>query len=58
MQYSWSINLYDYEGDLYKECILAHLGEDTILKFKDSQELEDFAREILRSLKEIREQTA
>ena len=58
MQYSWSINLYDYEGDAFEECILAHIGKDTILKFKDSQELEDFARGILGSLKEIREQTS
>jgi hypothetical protein len=55
MNYSFSVNTYDYEGDLCEKCILAHCGQDVILKFKDTQELEDFAKRILGSLKEIRE---
>ena len=55
MTYTFSVNTYDYEGDLCEKCILAHVGNDTILKFQNSQELEDFAKAILGSLKEIRE---
>lgn len=55
MKYSFSANLHDNDGDVYENCILAHCGEDVILKFKNTQELEDFAKSILGSLKEIRE---
>ncbi len=55
MNYYWSLNLHDREGDVYSECVLVHAGEDTILKFKSVEELESFADKIKGSLKEIRE---
>jgi hypothetical protein len=55
MDYSFSINLHDNEGDVYDECILAHIGKDTIIKFKNVVELEEFAKRILGSIKEIKE---
>ena len=55
MNYSFSLNLHDDEGDVYKECLLGHVGNNTIIKFKDVNELQEFAKEILSSLKEIKE---
>lgn len=55
MTYFWSTNLYDSDGDVYEECILVHAGEDAILKFQNVEHLETFAKEILRSLPEIKE---
>lgn len=55
MKYGFSINLYDKDGDIYDDGILVHVGDNTILKFKDTVELEDFAKAILKSLPEIEE---
>ena len=55
MNYSWARNLYDNEGDEYEECLLVFCGNDAIIKFRDSVELEQFAHQILGSLKEIRD---
>lgn len=58
MDYGWSTNLHDNEGDIYEQCLLVHIGDNTIIKFKDSVELEQFAERILASLNEIRESEA
>jgi hypothetical protein len=55
MKVSWALNLYDYEGDSYEDCLLLFCGENTILKFKDSNELDAFADRIKSILKTIRE---
>lgn len=55
MQYSFSVNLYDRDGDKFDDSILVHVGEDTIIKFGDVGELEKFAYDILASLSEIRD---
>ena len=55
MEYAWAKNLHDNEGDKYEDCLLVFIGGTTIIKFKDSAELEQFANRILHSLKEIRE---
>ena len=55
MKYAFSVNLYDRDGDEFDNCVLAHIGEDTIIKFKDVEELEKFAHIILNSMKEIKE---
>lgn len=55
MEYAWANNLHDSDGDTYEDCLLVFIGENTIIKFKDSFELERFANCILASLKEIRE---
>ena len=54
MKYSWAINLHDRDGDVYDNCILAFIGNDTVIKFQDADELKDFAERILRSIDEIK----
>jgi len=55
MKYSWAFNLCDDVGDVYEKCLLVFIGDNTIIKFDGSNELEHFANSILGSLKEIRE---
>ena len=55
MNYLWSVNLYDGDGDVTEKCVLLHAGENAILKFQDVEHLENFAKQILRWLPEIRE---
>lgn len=55
MTYSFAKNLRDSDGDVYEECILVFVGEDTIIKFETVEELEEFAEAIKTSIKEIRE---
>lgn len=55
MKYSFSKGLYDKDGDKYDNSLCIHIGENTIIKFNDSIELENFAKRILSSLYEIRE---
>jgi len=55
MKYAFCHGLYDSDGDPYEESLLVFIGDDTIIKFKDSNELEEFANRILKSLPEIRE---
>jgi hypothetical protein len=53
MDYSFSINLYDSEGDKFQDGIFIYIGENTIVKFKDLQELEAFSENLSLSLEEI-----
>ena len=55
MKYAFDHGLYDSDGDPYDESLLVFIGDDTIIKFKDSIELEQFANRILKSLPEIRQ---
>jgi hypothetical protein len=55
MEFAFNHGLYDSNGDPYDESLLVFIGDDTIIKFKDSNELEEFAIQILKSLPEIRE---
>jgi hypothetical protein len=55
MEYKFSYGLYDSDGDSYDESLLVFIGDNTIIKFKDSIELEQFANRILKSLPEIRQ---
>ena len=55
MKYAFSVNLYDKDGDEFDHCIVVHIGDDTMIKFKDIDELETFANSILGSLKEIKD---
>lgn len=55
MKVSWATNLYDYEGDEYEKCVLLFCGDNTILKFKDSEELERFIDNIRGMMNEIKE---
>jgi hypothetical protein len=55
MNYSFATNLYDKDGDIYEDCILVFASENTILKFKNVSDLEQFANSILHSIPEIKE---
>jgi hypothetical protein len=55
MEYAFNHGLYDSDGDPYDESLLVFIGDNTIIKFKDSIELEQFANRILKSLPEIRQ---
>jgi len=55
MDYSFSVNLHDSDGDISEECVLVHAGDTAILKFKTANELEMFAQSILHSINEIRQ---
>lgn len=53
----FSVNMYDSDGDVVEECVFLHMG-NTVLKFKDSNELEAFADNIKKMLPELRESEA
>ena len=55
MNFSWAVNMYDRDGDVYEECVLAFCGNNTILRFKNSQEMKEFANEMLRCLPELQD---
>lgn len=55
MDFSFAHNLYDREGDEYEKCLLAFIGPTTIVKFRDVDELERFAKSILGGIEEIQE---
>jgi hypothetical protein len=52
---SFSVNLHDYEGDVYEECIMVHLGNGVILQFKDLEAYEDFIARMVYMKAEIKE---
>jgi hypothetical protein len=54
MDYTFSINQYDRDGDIIDRGIFVDIGDITTIKFKDSEELEKFCLQILSSLQEIR----
>ena len=43
MTYSFSINMYDKDGDEFDNCVLVHCGPTTILRFENTEEMEKFA---------------
>lgn len=54
MEYSFIRCLHDEDGDEIDNGLFICIGENTMIKFRDSNELEDFAKEVLKSLPEIR----
>jgi len=46
MDISFVINLYDKDGDIYENGIFIFVEERTIIKFKNIEELNDFANTI------------
>jgi hypothetical protein len=54
MDYTFSVNQYDKDGDIIDRGIFVDIGDVTIIKFQNSDELEEFCLEILSSLPEIR----
>lgn len=54
MKATFSINLYDKDGDIYKNCILIHLDK-TIIVLKDKTELDKLIKDLQKIKKEINE---
>ena len=52
MEVTFSVNRYDYEGDLLDECVLLHLGKNTIIRL-EKDELQDLIDRLERIKKEI-----
>lgn len=53
MDWTFSINQYDRDGDIIDRGVFVHVGDITTIKFKNSEELEAFCLQILSSLEEI-----
>lgn len=50
---TWSKNLYDNDGDVYKEGLFIHLGNGTILYFSNSEELNNFNKDLQDCIEEL-----
>jgi hypothetical protein len=51
---TFSVNHYDYEGDLIDDCVLIHL-DSTILKFSSVKQLDVFIEQLQKISKEIKD---
>jgi len=47
MKVTFSINLYDKDGDKFEDGIYLHIEPNMILEFNDVEELKNFAEDIL-----------
>ena len=54
MKVTFSVDLHDSEGDVYDECLLLHVGENTIIKLKKTG-LNDFINSLRIIQKELKE---
>ena len=54
MDWTFSINQYDRDGDIIDCGVFVHVGDVATIKFQNSEELEKFCLQILSSLQEIR----
>ena len=55
MKYSWALNLYDEDGDAYKQGVLVFGDGKPIMMFETSYRMEAFAKAMLNSLPQLRE---
>ncbi len=55
MDLSFSVDCYDYEGDVYDECILIYIGESTIIRFSTYAEVVAFSSQLSGLLPELKE---
>jgi peptide methionine sulfoxide reductase MsrA len=51
---TFSLNLYDDEGDQYSEGVFIHIDENIILRFENIEEVEDFTNQLTKITSEIR----
>ena len=58
MKVTFSINLYDYEGDIYQEGIYLHYDNGFIIRLKSLEELDEMIENLQSISKEIKEQGA
>ena len=54
MDWTFSINQYDRDGDIIDRGVFVHVGDIATIKFQNSEELEKFCLRILSSLQEIK----
>lgn len=55
MKLTFSVNQHDEDGDVYDECVYLHIERIAALRFDNANDLEEFARQILGMLPEIKE---
>lgn len=55
MKMTFSVNLYDNDGDVVEECFLLHMGNDTILKVKNIAEIQTMVGNLNNIIDEIQE---
>jgi peptide methionine sulfoxide reductase MsrA len=51
---TFSLNLYDDEGDQYSEGIFIHIDDNIILRFENIEDVEDFTKQLTKIISEIR----
>jgi hypothetical protein len=51
---SFSLNMYDDEGDKFVDGVLIHLDKNIILRFESIEEVEDFTKKLTNITSEIR----
>lgn len=54
MKATYSINLYDIDGDVWDECVLIHVG-DTILRFDSVAKVEELIASMQRCVEQIKD---
>jgi len=52
MEFSFSENMYDRDGDLFDSCIIAHFGH-CMLRFENAFEMKLIAERMLKAAEEI-----
>lgn len=55
MKATYSINLYDIDGDVWDECVLIHIG-NTILKFDSVKQVEELIESMQVCVEHIKDQ--
>lgn len=55
MRFSFSINQYDRDGDLFDKCVLGHFDSNTILRFENLKEMEILIEKMQSAVAEIKE---
>jgi peptide methionine sulfoxide reductase MsrA len=51
---TFSLNLYNDEGDQYSEGVFIHIDNNIILRFENIEEVEDFTKQLTKITTEIR----
>jgi len=52
---TFSKNLYDKDGDIYDDCIVLHLTENTLLRVESIEEIKNIASQLIKIAKELDE---
>jgi len=46
MKLAFSLNLYDYEGDIFEEGIYLHIDDNVMLKLKDISDIDSIINQL------------